>query len=81
MNALLSPWMVRSLVLLAIGLGCLSVFAGAASAAPPSADAAASVPILQANFFYELVSDRARLIQISLVIVAFGCAIMWWYKW
>jgi nitrogen fixation-related uncharacterized protein len=28
----------------------------------------------------EIMGDRARMIQISLVIVALGCAVMWWYR-
>jgi len=80
MNALFSARNVRWLMLFVIGLGCLIVFAASASAAGPSVDTAAAMPTLQANFFFELVADRARLIQVSLVIVAFGCAILWWYR-
>ena len=80
MNALLSPPSVRWLMLLVIGLGCLPVFAVTAFADAPCVDAAVDMPALQANIFWELVADRTRLIQVSLVIVAFGCAIMWWYR-
>jgi hypothetical protein len=80
MNAFLSPRNVRWLMLLVIGLGCLPGFAASAFAAAPCVDAAAAMPTLQANFLFELVADRARLIQVSLVIVAFGCAILWWYR-
>lgn len=38
------------------------------------------VPLLQANIIYELVADRARMIQVSLVIVALGCALLWWRR-
>ena len=80
MNALFSARNVRWLMLFVIGLGCLIVFAASASAAGPSVDTAAAMPTLQANIFWELVADRTRLIQVSLVIVAFGCAILWWYR-
>jgi hypothetical protein len=76
MNAMFPPRVFRCLVLLAIGVGCLPLFAAPAFAG----DTAASGSFLQASFIYELVSDRARLVQVSLVIVAFGCAIMWWYR-
>jgi hypothetical protein len=61
----------------------LPIFAGAlgllfcadvASAGEPG------VPLLQANLIYELVADRARMIQVSLVIVALGCALLWWRR-
>ena len=48
-----------------------------------SVDAAAAdvgMPILQANAVYEFASDRAHMIQISVVFVAVGCAVMWWYR-
>jgi hypothetical protein len=80
MNALLSLRSIRWLMLLVIGLGCLPVFAVSAFAAAPCVDTAAAMPALQANFLFELVADRTRLIQVSLVIVAFGCAILWWYR-
>lgn len=60
------------LVLVLLALCCLPLFAAAVFAA--------DTPILQANVMYELVSDRARLIQVSLVIVVIGCAAIWWYR-
>ena len=36
--------------------------------------------LLQANIIYELVADRARMIQVSIVIVALGCSLLWWRK-
>jgi hypothetical protein len=60
--------------LLLFGAGCLFFFAGAAPASE------GSVPVLQANIIYELAADRARMIQISLVFVAIGCALIWWYR-
>jgi hypothetical protein len=47
----------------------------------PDAAAAADAHIgLQASMFYELVADRARMLQVSLVIVALGCALLWWRR-
>jgi hypothetical protein len=76
MNAIFPSRSVRWLMLLLLGLGCLPLFAASAFAG----DAASTLPVLQANFIYELVADRSRLIQVSLVIVALGCALMWWYR-
>ena len=72
MNRLLSP---RVLMLFLIGLGCLPLFAATAFAGD-----AMAMPTLHANLVYEFASDRARMIQVSLVFVALGCALMWWYK-
>ncbi len=65
---------LRCVLLLLFGAGCLFFFAGAASAGETSA------PVLQASIIYELAGDRARMIQISLVFVAVGCALIWWYR-
>ena len=40
----------------------------------------ASAAELQANVIYELVADRSRMIQVSLVFVALGCALLWWRR-
>jgi hypothetical protein len=77
MNAILSPQSVRWLLLLLLSVCLVPVFASAVFAA--TADPPVGT-FLQANTFFELVSDRARLIQISLVIVALGCALIWWYR-
>jgi hypothetical protein len=66
---------VHGLLLILLGAGCLFLFAGAAPAAEGM-----SAPILQANFIYELVGDRSRMIQVSLVFVSLGCALIWWYR-
>jgi len=63
---------------LAIGLFCLFFLANVAWAGGATADA--QMPLLNASIFLELVSDRSRLVQISCVCVALGCAIIWWYK-
>ena len=57
----------RWLVFLA--LICFVLFSAVAHAGP-----------IQANFIYELVADRARLIQMSAVFVIFGCALLWWRR-
>ena len=36
--------------------------------------------LLQASMMTEIVGDRARMIQVSLVVVALGCALLWWSK-
>jgi hypothetical protein len=74
MNAVFSPRTVRWLMLVLLSLSCLPFFASIAFASTEA------TPILQANFIFELVSDRARLIQVSLVFVTLGCALIWWYK-
>ena len=58
--------------LVMVALSCLFLF-------PEFASAEGSLS-LQANFLSELVGDRARLIQVSLVVVALGCALLWWSK-
>ncbi|MBI3821099.1 MAG: hypothetical protein HY289_00290 [Planctomycetes bacterium] len=76
MNALLSP---RSCLLLVFALACVPIFAAVACAAGPSAEMT-TTSILHASILMELVADRARLIQVSLVVVAVGCALIWWYR-
>ncbi|HZZ78709.1 MAG TPA: hypothetical protein VFE62_09335 [Gemmataceae bacterium] len=63
-------------ILLLAGLcaGSLLGFASSACAAETSGS------ILQANLIYEFAADRGRMIQISLVFVAVGCALIWWYR-
>jgi hypothetical protein len=73
MNAVFSPRLVQALLLAALGIACWSLGASVASAAD-------STPLLQANIIYDLVADRTRMIQVSMVFVAFGCAIIWWYR-
>lgn len=80
MNTPLSSQSLRRLALLALGLCCLHLFAAVAFAAGPSLETAAAVPVLQANFMLELVSNRARMIQVSVVFVTLGCALIWWYR-
>lgn len=74
MNAIFSPLTLRCLMLMILGLVGLAVLSCSASAAEPSA------PFLQGNLVFEMVSNRSRMIQVSLVCVAFGCAIIWWYR-
>jgi hypothetical protein len=74
MNATLHPRSFRWLMFFVVSACCLPLFAVSASAAE------AAMPILQANVVYEFASDRGHMIQISVVIVALGCAVMWWYR-
>ena len=76
MKTLLSPRSVRWLMLFLLSLGCLPLFTATAFAAGD----ATAMPTLHANIIYEFASDRGRMIQVSLVVVALGCALMWWYK-
>ncbi len=70
-----SPLFGRVLFFALLGLGCLLLFAGSAPAAQMG-----SSPVLQANIIYDFVADRTRLIQVSLVMVTCGCALLWWKK-
>jgi hypothetical protein len=47
---------------------------------PDAASAQDGGSFLQANVIYEFVADRARMIQVSLVFVVVGCALLWWKK-
>lgn len=76
MNAMLSPRSFRWLLLFAVALGCLPLFAATAMAA----DASRSSFILPANLVFEFVADRARMIQVSLVFVICGIALLGWRK-
>ena len=71
MNAPRSP---RWLMLALLALTCLPLFAVAAFAAD------VATPIMTASMLSEIVGDRARMIQISVVFVALGCALIWWYR-
>ena len=70
----------RILVVLALVLCCLSAAALPLAAAEATPDGVSSGVFLQADFLYRVASNRARMIQVGLVVVAFGCAIMWWYR-
>jgi hypothetical protein len=65
-------WPLALLAVLLI-LGPLTSVVGAAE------PGVAAAPLL-ADYFLEVVSDRSRLIQVSLLIVVLGIAIMWWHK-
>jgi hypothetical protein len=72
MTASPSAQTLRWLFFVVLSLCNLPLFAGVADAA--------SMPILQANAILDFASDRAHMIQISIVVVAIGCAVMWWYR-
>jgi hypothetical protein len=76
MNLLSTRWMCGFLLSLVV-LCCLSWVGAGAWAAEPGVS---SGPLLQANIVWEFASDRSRMIQTSCVIVALGCAMMWWMK-
>jgi hypothetical protein len=75
MKSLIASHSMRWLLPFALAVFCLSLFAAGALAAEAPVVASAS---LQANFLLELVADRARLIQVSLVMVAAGIWLLWW---
>lgn len=60
-------------------LTLLSLAAMLLVADPVSAAEAAS-SMLQANLVWEFVGNRSRMIQISLVFVLVGCAMLWWRR-
>lgn len=68
MNGMVSPRLIF-LLLIAIFLVMLT-----------ASDACAANVGLQTSSVLELVSNRARMIQISCVFVAVGCALIWWYR-
>lgn len=60
--------------LLWFGLACLFLFSDMASGSE------AGAPMLQANFIWKFAADRSRMIQITLVVVVLGCALLWWTR-
>jgi hypothetical protein len=42
--------------------------------------AADSVATLSGSTFLDLVSNRSRMIQVSLIFVAVGCSLLWWRR-
>ncbi len=74
MNANLLLGFNRWWMLFVVCIFSVPLFAAIAGAAD------VTTPILQANVVYEFASDRAHMIQISVVFVAIGCAVMWWYR-
>jgi hypothetical protein len=75
MKTVFSPRSLRWLLVFALALGCLPVLAAAVFAADGPVVASSFV---QANFLFELAADRARMIQASIVFVAFGIFLLWW---
>ncbi len=73
MNAISTQLPTRWLLL---ALLCLPIVAAPSFAA----DALHASMTLHANFIMDLVSDRARLIQVSLVAVVLGCSLLWWRR-
>ena len=68
--AMLHPHVIRWLLILFLSLLCL----------PLASTPALAGATLHANVVYDFCSDRSRMIQISVVVVAIGCALMWWYR-
>jgi hypothetical protein len=80
MTAIFSPNVYRIVTLLALALVCLCLFATPLFASGAEADGVSTATFLQANLIYDFAANRGRMIQVSLVVVALGCAIMWWYR-
>jgi hypothetical protein len=82
MNTAFSLQPARWLFLLLFALGCLLMFAPAGLAAdlPSNGEAISLTPTIQANILQELVGNRTRLIQVSLVCVVLGCSLLWWKR-
>lgn len=61
------------------GLACPLLALLALAGLTPDAPAAEAL-VVPADLFTEIVHDRARLIQLSAVLVSFGIALLWWKK-
>ncbi len=60
---------------------CIALLLGLAEPANAASDTLeASSPILFANPFSQLVGNRARMIQLSVVAVTIGCGLLWWRR-
>ena len=71
---------VRLVIALLLALAALLVIASPAFAAPAAVGLHAAV--LPAWDMMDIVHDRSRLIQFSIIAVAFGIALLWWgQKW
>jgi hypothetical protein len=64
----------------AIGLCLLAVALTIVLGVPSIATASDGPTILCADWYLSVVNDRSRLIQVSLVLVAFGITLLWWRK-
>ena len=45
-----------------------------------AADVFQAATTLQADFLIDLLANRARMTQVSVVAVVFGCALLWWRR-
>ena len=78
MNPKIAPT-VRMAIGLLLLLAVLAVIAPSAYAAPVGGAHAAVLPAWD---MMDIVHDRSRLIQFSILAVAFGIALLWWgQKW
>ncbi|MSU77508.1 MAG: hypothetical protein EXS16_05350 [Gemmataceae bacterium] len=66
-----------ALVALAVTVLLLGI-AGPANAGSATLDA--SSPILVAYDYFQIIGNRPRMIQFSLVAVALGCSLLWWRR-
>ena len=71
----------RFMIVALAALMCLMALFGMPAIASASGEGVElSSSILFANPFLELVSNRARMVQFSLIAVAFGCSLLWWRR-
>ncbi len=59
---------------------CFLLFFGVSGVANAAEEGVEASSILFANPVLQLVSNRARMIQFSVVAVVFGCALLWWRR-
>jgi hypothetical protein len=74
MNAIPLSLSTRWLLVCLCVLMLLPVFAGSIFAGP------VDNLVQHSNIVFDWASDRGHMIQVSLVIVALGIAVMWWYR-
>ncbi len=59
---------------------CIVAFFGAVESANAACEAVEGSSMLFANSFFQLVSNRSRMIQFSVVAVIVGCSLLWWRR-
>ena len=82
MNASLSPRPICIFLLILLGLGCLSLLAPPLMATDTDLIIQNTAPAtaVQASALKDVLGNRSRMIQASLVLVVFGCALLWWRR-
>lgn len=73
MNTVIDPRWLRVLLCFVLAMLLLPLFAADVLAGPTAS-------VLQANMLNELVGDRSRMLQFSVVFVGLGIAMLWWRR-